>query len=497
MIIEKKHSCCWGHLGRIIGLILISYLQPASASGSANTIYFNATLIDPSTETRVENGWLEVSGGKIVSLGKGVQPDSTHKVDLQDGFVIPGLIDAHMHITAGPLEVKLDGATPSVSMASVDEVTRFHAQAALSSGITSAFNPAGDPHANQSYAERQASGDWRGPELVYAGYTFDPIPIIGGSVYPQNKVEWREEVARQKAAGASHIKLYTGLAAEEVALGIRVAKAAELKTIGHLNNVSWQFAVDSGIDALSHALPTSPTLLPDTARDNYIEQLNPASAKFMYQWFEQVDYQSPKMQRLFVDLAAEKVQVDLTLLVNELMYFYPEYLKKPKLEAWEMHPLLIDTWLSNIGASMHDWEKSDYARAQAIFPKVLELLQHLHKHGVPLRIGADSYSGGSAFWRELELHQLAGLNNWEILTMASASAAESFGWFTRGRLAANYKADFIVLEEDPITSISAIRSVRHVVQAGRHFRVKELRDELTCWAQKFSDEALLCNRASN
>lgn len=497
MIIGNKHSCRWVYLGRFIFLVLISYLTPVHAGENKGIVYFNATLIDPSSKTRIEEAWLQVADGKIVDLGKGEKPDADGMVDLKGGFVVPGLIDAHLHLTAGPLEVKLDGATPSVSMASVNRVTRFHAQAALASGITSAFNPAGDPVANQRYKERQRSGDWRGPALVYAGYTFDPVPIIGGSVYPRNKAEWQKEVARQKAADVSHIKLYTGLTAEEVALGIGVAKAAGLKTIGHLNNVSWQFAVDNGIDALSHALPTSPALLPDTARDTYIESLNPASAKFMYQWFEQVDYQSPEMQRLFSDLAAEKVQVDLTLLVNELMYFHPEYLKKPKLEAWEMHPRLIDTWLTNLGASMHDWTEEDYARAQAVFPKVLELLRHLHEHEVPLRIGADSYSGGSAFWRELELHQLAGLDSWEILTMATTSAAESLGWPQKGRLSPNYEADFVVLAEDPIADISAVHTVQQVVQAGKHYQVKALRNELKCWAQRDGEDVSGCVSAAH
>ncbi|GAB3029055.1 amidohydrolase family protein [Bowmanella dokdonensis] len=460
-------------------ILALGLISTFSVSAVEDYLLHNANLIDPYSETHTADGWIQVKGDQIVALGRGTPPDAATPIDLQGAYLLPGLVDGHLHLTAGPLQVSIEDGAPKISMKSDDEVTRFHALAALSSGITSAFSPAGDPIANQAYRDKQQEGQWRGPTLTYAGLTFDPTPIEGGSVYPANVQDWRNEIARQKALGVTHIKLYQGLSETELARGIELAHEAGLKAIAHLDKVSWQVAVDAGVDALTHALPTSADLLPQTSRAAFESSLDPLSSKHLYHWFELVDFDAPPVQRLIRDLADKQVRVDLTLVVNEMMYFYPGLDERYPHNGWQQHPKVAASWQSNLGASLYNWSEQDYQRAQAVFPKVLELMTRLHQAGVPLLIGSDSYSGGPWFWRELALHQQAGLDNWSILQAVTSEAASKLELGNVGRLKPGYQADFVILPANPLDDISAISGLTQVVQKGIRYDVQQLRHELS------------------
>ncbi|MDN3639378.1 amidohydrolase family protein [Simiduia curdlanivorans] len=441
-------------------------------------VLHNANLIDPYSQSVISNGWLQVTGDSIVALGTGAGPASVQRIDLAGAYLLPGLVDAHMHLTAGPLSVSVENGAPSISMASQEDITRFHALAALASGVTSAFSPAGDPVANQAYAANQRAGLWRGPALSYAGLSFEPTPIVGGTVYPLDPQAWRQEIARQKALGVSHIKLYQGLSEAELRQGIALAHEAGLSSIAHLDQVSWQFAVDAGVDALTHALLPSAELLPAEVRAEYQAGIEPGSSQYLYRWFELVDYDAAPMQKLFASLAAQKVRVDLTLLVNEMMYFYPQLAELYPERRWQQHPAIASTWRQNLGMSVYNWSEQDFARAQAAFPKVLELLVRLHRAGVPLLLGSDSYAGGDWFWRELALHQLAGLDNWHILQMVTSTAARELKLANVGRLETGFFADLVILTTNPLQDISAVETVERVIQRGNIYSIAALRKEL-------------------
>ncbi|WP_320198887.1 dihydroorotase [Agrobacterium sp. rho-13.3] len=58
----------------------------------------SGTLILP--EGRLENAWLGISGGKIVSIGTGPAPDATESYDAGSDLIIPGVVDGQTHATS-------------------------------------------------------------------------------------------------------------------------------------------------------------------------------------------------------------------------------------------------------------------------------------------------------------------------------------------------------------------------------------------------------------
>src|SRR5687768_14425242 len=93
------------HTGFRYTFVLVNLLiaQAAMPDVVRADIYHGFTLVDPATEKRIENAWIVVEGGRIARIGSGKVPpasESTHAHDLAGRFVLPGLIDAHAHVTS-------------------------------------------------------------------------------------------------------------------------------------------------------------------------------------------------------------------------------------------------------------------------------------------------------------------------------------------------------------------------------------------------------------
>jgi imidazolonepropionase-like amidohydrolase len=442
-------------------------------------VYYNFTLVDPATEKRVEDSWVVVEAGHLSRIGSGRPPKSSNPArshDLGGRFVLPGLIDAHAHVTAtGILKVDMVNGSPVVSMKIDDAITQRNARVALARGVTTVRNPAGNPDENAQYDRMIASGAWTGPEARHAGAAIQPPPF-GGALfaYPRTEAEWQAEASRQAKLGMTYFKLYIDLNEQELATGIRVAHEHGLKAIAHLNNVSWTRAAELGIDGLEHALPTSADLLEPEARARYIAERD-ATSRYMYRWFEYADLDGPLIRGLVELLAQKKIPVDLTLVVNEIVYNTDDLARVlPQAQLKYFHPDVLAVYESQFRASAAGWTPEDYKRARAVMPKVLAFARMLHEAGVPLMIGTDA-GGGVSIDREMELHREAGIPVWDVLRMATSGTADIMKMGDRiGRIKEGYEADLAILEADPVADVRATARVYGVLNNGKFLRATEL-----------------------
>jgi imidazolonepropionase-like amidohydrolase len=320
-----------------------------------------------------------------------------------------------------------------------------------------------------------ASGAWVGPEARHAGAAVEPPPFGGAMfVYPRSEAEWQAEAARQAKLGMTYFKLYMDLDEQEIATGIRVAHEHGLQAIAHLNNVSWMRAAELGIDGLEHALPTSADLLEPAARATYIAQRDTTS-RFMYRWFELADFDGPLIRGLVELLAKKRIPVDLTLVVNELVYNTDDLARVlPQAQLKYFHPDVLAVYESQLRASAAGWTPEDYRRARAVMPKVLAFARMLHDAGVPMMIGTDA-GGGVMIDRELELHRAAGIPVWEVLRMVTSGTADIMKMGDRiGRIKEGYEADLAIFDADPVADVRATAQVYGVINNGKFLRSEEL-----------------------
>ena len=424
------------------------------------------------------NAYIVVTGTRLTRIGSGDPPAGEYRSrrDLRGRFGMPGMVDAHAHITAGPLKAQMVDGKPAITYESTDDISQFNARMALAFGVTTVRNPAGDPAANARYNQQVSSGAWIGPDAVHAGAAVQPPPFAPPAfVYPRTEAEWQSEAQRQAELGMKYFKLYVSLTEEELSAGIRAAHAHGLRAIAHLDRVSWARAIELGIDDLTHALPTSEDLLPQDKRAQYVASRGPDS-KFMYQWFELVDLDGPEMRAMIDGLVKRRVRVDLTLAVNLVVYNVDDLERAlPAAERKYSHPTVRTAADRQLKASVTGWTADDFRRARAVMPVVLRLARRLYDAGVPMMIGTDGHGGTPIYGRELQMHVDAGIPIWDVLRLATSRGAErlDLGKVT-GRIAPGFEADVVFLNQNPLRQVSNVADVHTVVSNGRAFSFEEL-----------------------
>lgn len=135
------------HTLPIFACLMLGLLTPLSAQDLTIT---NARIIT-STGTVIERGSIVVRGGKIVSVAAGAPtaPAGT-VIDAKGMSAMPGYIDGHKHLNAGPNE--------AVQM-----------QSLLEAGYTTVLIGGGMADVNVGLAERVNSGKVNGPRLIPSG----------------------------------------------------------------------------------------------------------------------------------------------------------------------------------------------------------------------------------------------------------------------------------------------------------------------------------------
>jgi imidazolonepropionase-like amidohydrolase len=450
-------------------MILALLASPAVAQ-EETTLYHGFSLVEPSDQTITADAFIVTQGDIIIAQGQGDYPAGDYSAihDMQDQWALPGFIDAHAHLTAGPHRVEMRETGPAVTIDSVDQITRYNARMALAFGVTTVRNPGADPEASAAYDLAIENGEWIGPDALHAGAVIQPPPFVGTAfAYPQTPDEWQAEAARQAALGMTYFKLYHSLTEDEVAAGVEAAHANDLQAIAHLDRVSWTRAIELGVDGLLHALPTSPDLLEPEYRDAYLAELGQDS-RFMYLWFEYADFEGPLIQTMIASLVENNVSVDLTLLVNLLVTRRDAVSEMFSAENRPyFHPESLAAAEGMMAMSGYGWSDVDYARSEIAMGKVHEFARRLVEAGVSVLIGTDGNGGGPLYARELQEHVTAGLDTWTVLDMATGRAAQTLGLGDRtGRLQPGLEADIVFLGANPVTDIGNTRAVTAVVTNG-------------------------------
>jgi len=469
---------------------ILSYICATAAAIGVTTIpvraeksvYFGLTLLDPITETRKSDTYVLVDNGKIVRIGHGKPPasiPSDRRHDFSGRFVMPGLFDSHAHLTLGPVVGKKVDGKPVLQVLVDDAYTRHDARMLLAHGVTTIRDPGGDTRRMVAYRDAAAAGRIVGPEARVAGQVINRSEVRFENLVDQvSDAEPIDRIVkRQVSEGVDYVKLYDALTPADIAVGAATAHKAGRKAIAHLGDVSWVEGVKLGVDALVHAMPISPDLLPEPQRAAYLAKRRPGAFAF-FEWFEVADLDAPEMQQMIALLAKRKIWLDATMIAFKLAFWGDDLAYRDR-DVAIAHPAMVENWRTLFRFDT-GWTADDYRRAKAVWPKVLRLVRMLHDAGVPMTIGTDMnnpfVAPGASLPREMALHADAGIPNWSILRMATAVPARLMGLEHRtGRLKPGLDADMLILDADPSRDIAAITQVAAVVENGRLHDPAELK----------------------
>src|SRR5215472_9429610 len=235
----------------------------------------NGTLIDGSGRDPVKNALIVIEGNRITHVGAadGAARPEDMVIDAAGKFVLPGLIDAHCHISLH------QGALPGVRYTSSAEFCTLWAAYAigrvLRAGITSIVVPGGKWFTDVTVREAVEAGLIEGPRMVVASRALsnyggifdpDPYPAFEGTpadtagVLCNTRDEFIRETRKQCKRGVDLIKIadsYWGdiqtCADDEIAAVVDEAHRHNVKVAIHSRgSTSTRAAAKAGIDLIYH-----------------------------------------------------------------------------------------------------------------------------------------------------------------------------------------------------------------------------------------------------
>ncbi|MBV9492230.1 MAG: amidohydrolase family protein [Verrucomicrobia bacterium] len=426
----------------------------AVPAGKAVTVLTGARIIDGTGRPPLENGVLVIDGAKIVDVGA---PDAVHPpagaqvVDVQGKTLIPGLISAHSHLglCQGALGPNPAHYTRENVRNQLEQYERY--------GVLTVMALGGQKDVLYAWREEQRRGAFGGADIFTADRGLGvprgapPFPFFEDQMYrPTNAEEARAAVRDTAARHADMIKLWVddlfgrapkmpasifdAITDEAHRNGLRVAAhlfyLADAKTL-----------VRAGIDVVAHSVRDQP-----------------------------VDAD------LLAAMRARGVAYIPTLDLDESQYIYAEH------PAWTQEPFftqavdpsLLERWNSPLYA-MEMKANPDTPKNKAAALMGQRNVKTIFDAGIMVAMGTDSGAlptriPGFAEHRELQLLVQAGLSPMDAIVCATRNSAELLHATDRGALAPGRRADFPVLNGNPLEDIRHTEDILMIYHNGKRVR---------------------------
>lgn len=421
------------------GILVALMLAPfcVCAAEEPVTLYRDLSLFDGTGTAMAAHRSILVRGERIAEIGGAdlAAPEGAKVVEGKGAYVIPGLIDSHVHLATSP------------NRAEAEAIMRRD----LYGGVTAVRDMAGDARFLAELSRETSLNEVAGPDIAYAAlmagadFFVDPRTHAASKGLTAGAVPWLQAVddktdfeiavAEARGTGASAIKIYADLPSSTVHSIVAEAHRQHFKVWAHamVFPATPEEGIDAGIDVVSHACMLGYQAMKD--KPTRYHDRAPVDPALIDRAHDKI------LAKLFQAMKAKGIMLDATLRVYEEG---EKRLEKDQHRSGGYCPLELTAAIT----------------AQA------------HKAGIAVSAGTDGTAPASDPWPELfdEIRLLAdkaGFTPAEALQAASLQSARAmgreadFGTVEKGKL-----ADFVLLAADPLKDLGNLRTVIAVVKRG-------------------------------
>lgn len=431
----------------VVATLVFFVLSGVSPAAAERIIIDNVTLIDGAGHPPEPGMSVVIDGERIVEVRPAAMGDAeagdVRRIDGSGKYLIPGLMDMHIHLKGGS-EMGKNGARKPANDRKKG-IGALHSY--LYSGVTSVYDSGNNPDFIMGLRKDERDGDIVSPRIFATG-AIVTYPGSHGSYFGDGDVSsWPEAIEtleRHIARKPDVLKMTL----EERGWGARpmipllpvelMEKIVEyyndrgIRTTVHTpSEVRARQAIFAGIDNLSHPVIVGPV--------------------------------SEKFVKL---MGAKKTPMVTTLTIGEnygrlaqSADFLDEPLYKAALSPDEIEELKTETREKYTGDLWTKW-------MTIMTPVAQENLRLIHEGGGVLVLGTDQ-TIGPAVHREMKLLADAGLAPLDIIRIATLNGAvflgkeDELGSIEEGKL-----ADLVLLNADPTVDIENARAIDMVMKAG-------------------------------
>ena len=458
--------------GKINFLALLIGFQLLSLE--AGIVIENITLIDAKNGTRT-NQTVSIENGVIQSIGSAkLDMEESQIIDGEGKYLIPGLWDAHVHLTFIP---------------EIDHETHFKLY--LKNGVTSIRDTGAILSKLQPSLNFIEENPNTTPRLFYAGPLIDGADRVYKGMEPgfpnlsigiDETSNIPEVVDGLLKEGVTFLKSYEMLTRETYLELLKVAGQNGLRVTGHVPlSIDLEEAIEAGLGGMQHVRNMDLACAKDADNlldDRQVSLENEASiagsalrthihSSQRYYAIDNTD--DERCLRIIMKLSEYGVFQTPTLTINtfDSRRFYADpkwretYQELP--EAAENNWMQGSLKLANIDVTEN---------AKKFDAWSLSLVNKMHQEGVKIIAGTDTPIGyltpGYSLHKELELLSEAGLSNMDVLRSATITPAEFFGMENQmGTIEVGKLADLVILDKNPLMSISNTQSIHRVIVKGQ------------------------------
>lgn len=418
-------------------LFLFALLLYAAAMAQTKVISFeNVNVIPMHTDTIITNQRVIIANSKILKIEPATKTTTNHidvKIQASGKYLIPGLVETHYHLQN-------------------DIENEF--KLLIANGITSARNMA--EYDGQDHIKIR---DLAQNNTILSPHYYTTGPYLKRNHF-KNLASVDSIVQYHKKRGYDYLKIADNLPKDIYLKLLETAKKENVAIVGHGQR----------------ELPLEYSL-----RIKSIAHLEEFMNIFSKEEMNSVDY----LQKAAKDIKTSGIYVSPTLGIFEMISRYADKEKSAKLNAGKNNKYLpkqySDYWKSDkikYRSNSRFTDKASLLRLEKELEWQKQFTLILHKNGVPLMAGSDTYGlflPGFSLHHELELIHDSGLSNYETLKTATVVPARYLNTISQsGTVSEGKLADLVLLDKNPLDNISNTRTVSGVMIRGQWLDRKKL-----------------------